>query len=166
MLQISAELELLAQHLLEKEWSITTAESCTGGGISTAITSLAGSSRYFNQAYVTYSNESKQKLVGVKTSTLEAYGAVSEQVVVEMANGALERANANVSIAVSGVAGPDGGTPDKPVGTVWLAVSIKNNEQAQTTVYTEQLLLDGDRCQVRESTIKFSIIKTLDLISK
>lgn len=113
--------QALNQVLADSNKTITTAESCTGGMIASAITSEAGSSSVFEAGFVTYSNAMKSELLNVKTSTLEQYGAVSEQVVLEMASGAIAVSHADMAIAVSGIAGPDGGTVDKPVGTVWIA---------------------------------------------
>ena len=156
----------LGKLLIERGWSITTAESCTGGGISTAITETAGSSAYFNRSFVTYSNEAKSEMLGVPIELINEHGAVSEQVVETMALGALCRANANVAVAVSGIAGPGGGSDDKPVGTVYLAVAIQyildENVKSSTSVY--RLQLTGTRKDIREETIKLSINKVLSLI--
>lgn len=109
-------------HMLEQQqWVLTTAESCTGGGIAAAITEIAGSSAWFHQGFVTYSNEAKSDMLGVLASDLAAYGAVSYPVVAQMAQGALDLSDAQVAIAVSGVAGPGGGSVEKPVGTVFIA---------------------------------------------
>ncbi len=117
----------LAQHLgdllLARNETVATVESCTGGGLAYAITEVAGSSQWFNQSWVTYSNQAKHALVGVSQQTLDTYGAVSEQVVIEMATLAAVKANADLCIAVSGIAGPSGGTKDKPVGLVWFAIA-------------------------------------------
>ena len=107
---------------------LATAESCTGGGVAQAITEVAGSSAWFERGFVTYSNLSKQQMLGVRESTLMQHGAVSEMTVREMVEGALKHSNAQVALAVSGIAGPDGGTPDKPVGTVWFAWGLKDAE--------------------------------------
>lgn len=119
------ELFILAQRvgaaLLAKNWKLATAESCTGGWIAQTITAVAGSSTWFDAGFVTYSNAAKQRMLGVQTETLSRYGAVSETVVTEMASGALARADADCAIAVSGIAGPGGGTAEKPVGTVCMA---------------------------------------------
>ncbi|WP_448211017.1 CinA family nicotinamide mononucleotide deamidase-related protein [Colwellia sp. MEBiC06753] len=113
--------EHLQQLLLQQQKKITFAESCTGGLLASQMTKVAGSSQVFDGSFVTYSNKMKHELVGVKNETLDRYGAVSEQAVIEMAHGALARTSADIAIAVSGIAGPSGGTEDKPVGTVWLA---------------------------------------------
>ena len=128
------DLSLLAQRLgrqcLQLGVEVTTAESCTGGGISSAITSVAGSSAYFTAGYVTYSNAAKTRLLGVEPAMLDAHGAVSEQVVNAMVAGACQESGADVAVAVSGVAGPDGGSDDKPVGTVWIAWGSSEQQQA------------------------------------
>ena len=122
----SAELETLcqqlAQALQQRGWMMATAESCTGGYLAHRITAVAGASRYFNGAIVSYSNEVKMKNLGVAETTLREHGAVSEATVREMVQGALKALPIDVAVAVSGIAGPDGGTPDKPVGTIWMAV--------------------------------------------
>ncbi len=100
---------------------ITTAESCTGGGLAQAITSVAGSSQWFERGFITYSDQSKQDMLGVSSATIEQYGAVSEQVVKEMAQGAIQCSGAHMSVAITGIAGPEGGSEEKPVGTVWIA---------------------------------------------
>ena len=113
--------QTLVELLTQKKKKITTAESCTGGLIAAMLTQIAGSSAIFESGYVTYSNSAKSKMIGVSPATLEQFGAVSEQVVREMATGALEQSGADYAIAVSGIAGPDGGSEEKPVGLVWLA---------------------------------------------
>lgn len=123
--------QALGNLLLQQNASMATAESCTGGLIAHQITSFAGSSRYFKGGVVSYSNELKQALLGVKPETLAQYGAVSEQTVCEMAAGAIEKLQADFAVAVSGIAGPDGGTPEKPVGTVWIAVANKSRVVAR-----------------------------------
>lgn len=118
--------EEIGELLKEKKWSLSTAESCTGGGIAASITSVPGSSEYFKGGIVAYSNEIKILLLHVSAETLEKHGAVSRETVVEMAKGAMETLKTDCAIATSGVAGPGGGTPEKPVGTVWIAVAYKN----------------------------------------
>jgi nicotinamide-nucleotide amidase len=126
----------------------TTAESCTGGGIAEAVTRIAGSSAWFDRGFVCYSNESKRQMLGVTAVMLEDHGAVSEEVVLAMAKGAIKRSRAHLSVAVSGVAGPDGGTDDKPVGTVWIAWGQKlGYAEAQ------RFQFPGDRDAVREATV-------------
>ena len=112
--------------LKTKNFSLSTAESCTGGGIATLITSVPGSSEYFNGGIVAYSNEVKMSLLHVSADTLEKYGAVSRETVTEMVNGAMKTLKTDCAVATSGIAGPGGGTPEKPVGTVWIAAAYKN----------------------------------------
>lgn len=107
---------------------LATAESCTGGMIAAALTDIAGSSRVFDRGFVTYSNEAKEQMLGVRTETLAAHGAVSAETALEMARGALERSRAGMAISVTGIAGPDGGTADKPVGLVWFGVALTGRE--------------------------------------
>ena len=130
---------------------VATAESCTGGWISKAITDVAGSSAVFAYGIVSYSNDAKESLLGVNAITLEANGAVSAAVVEEMASGALRLSGADVAVAVSGVAGPDGGSDEKPVGTVWFAWS--HNDARGVATDSEQHLFSGDRRAIRESTV-------------
>lgn len=156
--------QTLGQQLKSKKWRITTAESCTGGAISAAITDIAGSSDYFDCAFVTYSNNAKSHLVNVSSETLTTYGAVSEQTVVEMAKGAQVAANAHVAIAVSGIAGPGGGTESKPVGTVWIAIAIKDSiEHKQSTVWSQCFLFAGDRETVRAEATTTALLKACTL---
>lgn len=155
----------LGEKLIAKGWTITTAESCTGGGIAAALTEVAGSSSYFNGAFVTYSNEMKSSLVGVSKTALESDGAVSQIVVEQMAKGAAEKAKANIAIAVSGIAGPGGGTELKPVGTVWMAIyCIGSNNESKTTVWSQCFLFSGDRAEVRAKTVKTAINKAFELL--
>lgn len=127
---------------------VTTAESCTGGGIAEAITRVSGSSGWFDTGFVTYANHSKMRWVGVSEADLAQFGAVSEPVVRTMAEGALEAADADLAVAVSGIAGPDGGTPDKPVGTVWFAWAVRD----QGTI-SRCRRIQGNRRDVRAQTV-------------
>ncbi|XOV78800.1 MAG: nicotinamide-nucleotide amidohydrolase family protein [Aestuariibacter sp.] len=153
---------VLAEHLghllQQKHFYITTAESCTAGGIAYAITDVAGSSNWFHQGFVTYSNESKHEQVGVHMKTLQDNGAVSSQVVAEMVQGAAKKAKAQVAVAVSGVAGPGGGTDDKPVGTVWFGFYLEGQ------VTTEKKQFSGDRVQVRQQTVEYALRKIILLL--
>jgi nicotinamide-nucleotide amidase len=140
--------ERLGTLLRQNGQVLATAESCTGGWISQAVTMIPGSSKWFDCGFVTYTNRSKQALLGVRVGTLEQHGAVSELTVREMAEGVLRRTQADCSVAVSGVAGPDGGSDDKPVGTVWLAVSARDS-----ATRASRLQLNGDRDAVRRQTV-------------
>ena len=143
-----AGVEALAGVLRSRGMRLATAESCTGGLIAAACTSLAGSSDWFERGFVTYSNEAKTDLLGVPEALIARYGAVSEPVVRAMAEGALQRSSAQRAVAVTGIAGPTGATPDKPVGMVWVAVARTDGE-------TSALLLQlaGDRAAVRHQTV-------------
>jgi len=148
--------QALNNALLENNKTITTAESCTGGLIASGITSEAGSSAVFHAGFVTYSNQIKQQMVGVKPQTLETNGAVSEAVVKEMALGALESSGSDIAVAVSGVAGPDGGTDEKPVGTVWIAFGEKSQLKAR------RFFFPGTRSRVQ----KFTTAIAMDLVRR
>lgn len=140
---------------------LATAESCTGGGVAQAITAIAGSSGWFERGFVTYSNLSKQQMLGVSDATLTQYGAVSEAVVREMAAGALTHSEAGIALSVSGIAGPDGGTPDKPVGTVWFAWGLKNS-----AIYAQRHQLNGSRAEVRAQAVRIALQGVIDLLNQ
>lgn len=146
------DLTLLAQRLgrlcQQLKVEVTAAESCTGGGIASVITGVAGSSAYFTTGYVTYANAAKTRLLGVPDTILAEHGAVSEEVVKAMAQGACRESGAGLAVAVSGVAGPDGGSDDKPVGTVWLAWGGVADQQAECFHFP------GDRQAVREQAVR------------
>ena len=157
-LDVPALVLLTADALVNKRWMLATAESCTGGLIAAACTDLAGSSRWFERGFVSYSNEAKTELLGVGAALIEAHGAVSEPVVRAMASGAVLRSRAQVGIAVTGVAGPDGGSAAKPVGTVWFGFSVGGN------VTSEMLRFDGDRAAVRGATVSHALRRLLQLL--
>jgi nicotinamide-nucleotide amidase len=138
---------------------IATAESCTGGGIAAAITRIPGSAKWFDRGFVTYHNLAKHQMLGVRQETLHKYGAVSEQVARQMAAGALRRSQATVSVAVTGIAGPTGGTRDKPVGTVWFAWAAKGNP-----VQSRMFRFKGDRYEVRRQTVAMALQGIIDLL--
>ena len=148
----------LAEALLLGQQKICTAESCTGGLIAKTFTDLAGSSDWFERGFVTYSNEAKSEMLGVPASLVEDYGAVSEAVASAMASGALRHSRADFAVAVTGVAGPGGGSDDKPVGTVWIALA--SVEQMLAKLYQ----FDGDRQAVRAATLIAAIEALLDLV--
>lgn len=151
----------LGDTLLTCGETVTTAESCTGGGVAHAITSVAGSSQWFEAGYITYANRIKQEVLGVDAATLESVGAVSEEVVSQMAIGALHRALASLAVAVSGIAGPDGGTDEKPVGMVWFAWAYQDG-----TVVTECCQFPGDRAAVREQSVDKALQGLIALLDK
>ncbi|MBX3626925.1 MAG: CinA family protein [Rhizobacter sp.] len=146
----------LAQALRAKGWHLATAESCTGGLIAAACTSIAGSSDWFERGFVTYSNEAKTELIGVPATLIAQHGAVSAEVARAMAEGALAQARVDLAVAVTGIAGPGGATPGKPVGTVWMAVA-----QRGTPTHPVLLQLDGSRSDVREQTVDAALAALL-----
>jgi nicotinamide-nucleotide amidase len=145
--------------LKEHNLTLTTAESCTGGGIAFAITQIDGSSQWFDRGFVTYSNEAKQEMLAVDSKLLDVFGAVSEEVALAMAKGALANSKADISIAITGIAGPQGGTPLKPVGTVWLAFAGKH-----LTAKALLLSLKGDRAHIRTESIRLALENLLALL--
>lgn len=142
--------------------AVATAESCTGGWIAKSLTDIAGSSAVFGYGVVSYSNGAKESLLGVPNATIEAHGAVSQPVVEEMARGALRLSGADIAVAVSGIAGPDGGTDDKPVGTVWFAWAVRDGSSALTDTTCERF--KGDRELVRELTVAHALQGILERI--
>lgn len=148
----------LVEKLNKKSMTIATAESCTGGMIGACITSVSGASNVYNEGYITYSNDAKEKNLGVSHTTLETYGAVSEQTAREMADGVRRKANADIGIAVTGIAGPTGGTDEKPVGLVYIGVATKDDVKAHRFVFS------GDRDAVRKSTVESAIRLALDKV--
>ena len=154
----------LALILVERSWKIALAESCTGGLVSTTLTDLAGSSDWFERGYITYSNEAKSECLDVPIEIIEAFGAVSEQVAKAMADGARRKADVNVAISITGIAGPTGGSPEKPVGTVCFGWSIKQNvgDDIKTITITKQF--SGDRQTVRVQACDYALSKLLELL--
>jgi nicotinamide-nucleotide amidase len=139
---------------------VATAESCTGGGVAEAITRIAGSSEWFERGFVTYTNRAKEEMLGVAHGTLAAHGAVSEAVAGEMARGALAHSGADVSVAITGIAGPGGGTHDKPVGLVWLAWAYRGG-----SVQARRFVFKGDRAAVREQSVAVALQGLIDLLA-
>ena len=160
---MASSIELLAREvgdtLLLNHLVLTTVESCTGGWVAEAITSIAGSSSWFERGFVTYSNEAKQELVGVRKETLLQYGAVSREVAREMSLGGIDASRADLAVAVTGIAGPDGGTLQKPVGTVWVAWGNRSGK-----VREELFQFDGDREAVRRATVEQSLVGILEFL--
>ena len=144
----------LADALRARGWKIATAESCTGGLIAAACTAVAGSSDWFERGFVTYSNEAKAELLGVPAALIASFGAVSAEVARAMAEGALQHSRAQLAVAVTGIAGPGGGSRAKPVGTVWLALA-----QCGRGASAELLQLAGDRAAVREQTVHAALAR-------
>jgi nicotinamide-nucleotide amidase len=149
----------LGNLLQEKNARICTAESCTGGGIASALTAIPGSSKWFEYGWVTYSNQAKTELLGIPQKILDEEGAVSEAVVLAMAEGARKRSKASVSVSVSGIAGPGGGSVEKPVGTVWLGFSTEN------TSYAIQKHFNGDRRSIRQQTVQYALEECIRMLS-
>jgi nicotinamide-nucleotide amidase len=149
---------LLAELLPARGWMMAAAESCTGGLIAGACTDLAGSSVWFERGFVSYSNEAKNELLGVGMALIEAHGAVSEPVARAMVEGAIARSRAQVAVSVTGVAGPAGGSPDKPVGTVWFGWSVAGQ------VRSERRRFDGDRAAVRAATVRYALQTLAELV--
>ena len=145
----------LGEALRARRWRLAAAESCTGGLVAAACTSVAGSSDWFERGFVTYSNEAKTQMLGVPAALIAAHGAVSEPVVRAMLAGALAHAAAQLAVAVTGIAGPGGAVPGKPVGTVWLAWGTADHP------HVERLQLDGDRSAVRAATVRTAIARLL-----
>ena len=159
--QLAALVEALAGELGERAWKLATAESCTGGWIAKCCTDRAGSSAWFDSGIVSYSNRAKQQLLGVEAEVLEAAGAVSRAAALQMADGARRRAGVDVALAVTGIAGPDGGSPDKPVGTVWFAWAI-----GARPAEAERVLLGGDHEAVRRQTVAHALQGLLDRLAR
>jgi nicotinamide-nucleotide amidase len=151
----------VGEHLLAGRRHIATAESCTGGWIGKVLTDVPGSSQWFETGYICYSNGAKTTLLGVLPAELAAHGAVSDPVVKAMALGALERAGADIAVAVSGIAGPDGGSPGKPVGTVWFAWAWRHGKSLH--VQSRLKLFKGDREAVRRKTVAGALTGVLTL---
>lgn len=152
-------LQQLADALQQRGWMLATAESCTGGMIAAACTDLPGSSNWFDRGFVTYSNDAKTEMLGVPAALIAEHGAVSEAVVRAMAKGAITHSKAQVSVAVSGVAGPGGGTPEKPVGTVWVGWCVNGALHAQL------LALQGDRAIIRTQATEWTLRQILQSIA-
>jgi len=149
---------LLADLLIKKELKLVTAESCTGGLIAAACTDLAGSSNWFERGFVTYSNDAKSELLGVEERLLRRAGAVCEGAARAMVVGALAHSKAQVAVAVTGVAGPTGGSPAKPVGTVWFGFAVPGQ------VITEKCHFPGDRAAVRAATVRHALTRLVELL--
>lgn len=151
-------LQQLAQALKQRGWMLATAESCTGGMIAAACTDLAGSSEWFDRGFVTYSNAAKHEMLGVPSELIATHGAVSEEVARAMAAGAVTHSSAQLSVAVTGIAGPGGGTTEKPVGTVWVAWQLHQD------VRSHCIHLGGDRAIIRTATVQFALSQLLEML--
>ena len=158
--RITALARALGRRAKRRGVMIATAESCTGGGVAEAITRIAGSSAWFDRGFVTYSNEAKRRMLGVKLRTLEAHGAVSEAVAREMARGALKKSGAGVAVAITGIAGPGGGSREKPVGLVWFAWAGGGG-----ALVTHGQRFRGGREAVRRQSVRRGLEGLLELLA-
>lgn len=148
----------VVERLKRNHWKITTAESCSGGLLAGTLVNVPGVSDAFEEGYITYSNEAKHRLLGVDTQVLNTYGAVSAQVAAQMAEGACRAASAEVSIAVTGIAGPDGGTEEKPVGLVYIGCHVPGKTKVSECCF------HGSRREIREQTVKTAFALLLELL--
>ena len=153
--------EELTLLLISKNLRLVTAESCTGGMIAAVMTDRSGSSAIFERGYVTYSNESKIEELGVKSETIETYGAVSEQTAAEMAQGALKNSHADIALSITGIAGPNGGTEQKPVGLVYIGIA-QQNQPPQVFKHN----FDGDRMSIRQETLEQALNHLIGIFGK
>ena len=151
--------EQLGHALLQKQATVTSAESCTGGGVASAITEVPGSSKWFHRGFITYANHAKHEMLHVPEDLLKAQGAVCEEVVAAMVAGAAKEAGADYAVAISGVAGPGGGSSNKPVGTVWFAWLSPEGSSCQVHRFT------GDRASVREQAVTISLQELLHKVT-
>ena len=154
LVQLPAE---LGAELLRRRWMMATAESCTAGGVAYAVTQVPGSSAWFERGFVCYSNDAKHELLDVSEDLLRRHGAVSEPVAAAMARGALAASHAQLALSVTGIAGPDGGSPDKPVGTVCFAWAMQPDASAEPLVVLTTRCFDGDRAAVRSQSIAVAL---------
>ena len=153
----------LAEILQSKNWKMTVAESCTGGLVCANLTEIAGSSQWFERGYITYSNEAKMECLGVPSKLLETFGAVSEEVAKAMAEGAQINAGVNVAVSITGIAGPSGGSAEKPVGMVCFAWAIRN-AAGENIVHTKTMLFDGDRHGIRKQACDYVLSELAKLL--
>ncbi len=150
----------LGEQLLKRNYRIATAESCTGGGLAEIITRVAGSSQWFECAYVTYSNQSKQTMLNVPPEIIDTFGAVSEETARAMAAGAIQNSQVDIAVAITGIAGPDGGSEEKPVGTVCFCWALNTHFKSATIKF------NGDRSQVRDQSCQTALNGCIDLLDQ
>lgn len=143
--------EILVEKLMKKKMSVSTAESCTGGMLAATIVNVPGASSVFHEGYITYANEAKMRILGVDKNILDTFGAVSKETAAQMAEGCAKNAGADIGISTTGIAGPDGGTKEKPVGLVYIGYYYKGK------VYVEKNIFEGDRTQVRKQAVERAI---------
>lgn len=166
-MQLLAQAQTIARAFKQHNKFLVTAESCTGGWIAKLMTDIVGSSSWFERGFVTYTNESKQEMLGVAASIIKEQGAVSEATVRAMAEGALQRSHADISVAVSGIAGPGGGTTYKPVGTVWVAWGQHTSgETSGISVHSEHCLFAGDRDEIRRQAVSHALQGILNAVNE
>ena len=151
----------LGQTLQARQWLLSTAESCTGGWVAKVLTDVPGSSHWFERGFVTYTNIAKQEMLGVQASIIDSHGAVSELTVREMVRGALLHSHAHISLAITGIAGPGGGTEAKPVGLVWFAWATRDND-----IYCENHVFAGDREAVRRQAVATALQGVMNCLAK
>jgi len=159
---LDAEVLALGDALRRRGWRLASAESCTGGLIAATCTAVPGSSDWFERGFISYSNAAKSEMLGVGAGLIAAHGAVSEAVVRAMAEGAVQRAGVDLGVAVTGIAGPGGATPGKPVGTVWLGLAWRD-AAGSVQVQAERLQWAGDRAAVREQTVRLALRRLRDV---
>ena len=157
--KIDTKISVLATKLLKREWFLSTAESCTGGWLAKSCTDLSGSSAWFERGFVTYTNRSKNEMLGVDMALIDEHGAVSEETVGAMVAGALEHSPTHIAVAISGIAGPDGGTEAKPVGTVCFGWMVKGGVKVVETTHFK-----GDREAVRRQAVEYALDGLISLI--
>jgi nicotinamide-nucleotide amidase len=157
--------EKLAERLIKNNKKLAAAESCTGGWVAKVLTDLAGSSVWFERGFVTYSNQAKHEMLSVAESTLETYGAVSQETVIEMAVGALKNSHADFSLSVSGIAGPGGGSAEKPPGLVWFAWAVKDKNKLNILAAERQVFV-GDRESVRQQAVEYVLTRLMKLLEE
>ncbi|MCX6665955.1 MAG: CinA family protein [Euryarchaeota archaeon] len=150
----------VSQQLKIKGLTLATAESCTGGLLAHILTNISGSSEYFDRGVISYSNNAKQELLDVSENTLKRHGAVSEQTAQEMATGIKNRSQADIGIAITGIAGPNGGTKDKPVGLVYIAIATSKN------ILVKKFVFSGDRLQIKENTCNAALVFLLECLNQ
>ena len=155
--------QTIASMLITRDWKIALAESCTGGLVCATLTNLAGSSEWFERGYITYSNEAKTECLGVPAELIESFGAVSEQVASAMASGAQQASGANVAISITGIAGPSGGSTEKPVGTVCFGWAIQISS-SESRVISKTIHFDGDRSAIREQAKDYALAELIALL--
>jgi len=157
--------KVLASILISKGWTIALAESCTGGWVCATLTNLAGSSDWFERGYITYSNEAKAECLGVPAEMIESFGAVSEQVAKAMAEGVQAHAGVNIGLSITGIAGPTGGSTEKPIGTVCFGWSIRDHMKTIGSATTKTMHFAGDRQAVREQACRYALSELITILN-